>query len=48
MGFVRGLPVGLSVMSTANTDAQVLGYAYAFEQASTARRDPAFAATVSL
>lgn len=48
MGFVRGLPVGLSVMSTANTDAQVLGYAYAFEQVSTARRDPTFATTVSL
>ena len=48
MGFVRGLPVGLSVMSTANMDAQVLGYAYAFEQASTARRDPTFATTVSL
>jgi len=46
MGFVRGLPVGLSIMSTANMDAQVLGYAYAFEQASKAIRRPAFAATV--
>lgn len=46
MGFVRGLPVGLSIMSTANMDAQVLGYAYAFEQASKAIRRPAFATTV--
>ncbi|MFM8473946.1 MAG: amidase [Candidatus Kapaibacterium sp.] len=46
MGFVRGLPVGLSFMALANMDAQVLGYAYAFEQASKAMRAPAFASTV--
>ncbi|MEM9669929.1 MAG: amidase [Pseudomonadota bacterium] len=34
MGFVRGLPVGLSFMSTAGDDANVLALGYAYEQAS--------------
>jgi len=39
-GMVRGLPWGLSIFSTAWRDAQVLRYAYAFEQATRARTSP--------
>jgi amidase len=39
-GMVHGLPWGLSMFSTAWRDARVLRYAYAFEQASRARRAP--------
>ena len=46
-GFVKGLPVGLSFVGTAWSDAQMLSLAYAYEQASLARRAPAFAATVN-
>ena len=46
-GFVKGLPVGLSFVGTAWTDAEMLGLAYAYEQASKARRLPTFAATVN-
>ncbi len=46
-GFIRGLPVGLSFVGTAWSDAQVLGLAYAYEQASNARRAPAFVASVN-
>lgn len=47
-GFIHGLPVGLSFVGTAWSDAQMLGLAYAYEQASQARRAPRFAATVNL
>ena len=46
-GFVKGLPVGLSFVGTAWTDAQMLGLAYAYEQASHALRAPAFVASVN-
>lgn len=46
-GFVKGLPVGFSFVGTAWTDAEMLGLAYAYEQASLARRAPAFVATVN-
>lgn len=46
-GFVRGLPFGLSFVSTAWTDAKLLGYAYAFEQASRARKAPKFLKSVN-
>ena len=46
-GFVQGLPVGLSFVGTAWTDADMLGLAYAYEQASHARRAPAFVASVN-
>jgi amidase len=43
MGFVRGLPVGLSFVGRAWSEATLLKLAYAFEQASPSRRRPRFA-----
>jgi amidase len=48
MGFVRGLPVGLSFVGRAWTEATLLKLAYAFEQAAPARRKPTFAPTVPM
>jgi amidase len=45
MGAVAGLPVGLSFVGTAFTDATMLRYAYAYEQASKLRRAPNFRTT---
>jgi amidase len=45
-GFVRGLPVGLSFFSTAWSEPSLLKFAYAFEQATNARRKPSFAEDV--
>jgi amidase len=42
MGFVQGLPVGLSFIGTAWSDAALLGMGYAFEQRTNARRPPAY------
>ncbi len=42
MGQVHGLPVGLSFVGTRFSDAKLIGYAYAFEQASRARFAPMF------
>ena len=42
MGFVHGLPVGLSLVATAWSEPKLIGYAYAFEQASHARQPPHF------
>ncbi|HEY0776472.1 MAG TPA: amidase [Gemmatirosa sp.] len=41
-GFVHGLPLGLSFFAGAWTEQRLLGYAYAFEQATRARRAPTF------
>ena len=46
MGQVRGLPVGLSFMGPAWSDAKMLGLGYAFEQATHARQAPTFAASI--
>jgi amidase len=45
MGFVQNLPVGLSFVGTAWSDARLLGFAFAFEQLSQARRAPGFEPT---
>jgi amidase len=47
-GFVAGLPVGLSFVGAAFTEAKLIGYAYAYEQATHHRRAPGFAKTASL
>ncbi|MFI5228594.1 MAG: amidase family protein, partial [Gemmatimonadales bacterium] len=48
MGFVRGLPVGLSFVGRAWTEGTLLKLAYSFEQAASARRKPSFAPTAVL
>ena len=45
-GMVRGLPVGLTFMGTAWSEARLLALAYAFEHAIGARRAPGYRATV--
>lgn len=46
MGEVQGLPVGLSFIGPAWSEARLLGYAYAYERAARAFRPPTFAANV--
>jgi amidase len=47
MGYVRGLPVGLSFVGAAWSEARLLAYGYAFEQATKVRRAPKFLPTIS-
>ncbi len=42
MGAVMGLPVGLSIMGPAWSEARLLGYGYAYEQAAKAKLPPRF------
>ena len=46
MGEVQGLPVGLVFLGRAWSEAELLGYGYAFEQATHARTPPAYRATL--
>lgn len=48
MGFVHGLPVGLSFVGTAWSEPTLVRLAYAYEQATTHRAPPRFARTVAL
>lgn len=47
-GFVRGLPIGLSFVGAPWSEARLLGFGYAFEQATAWRRDPRFIASTSV
>lgn len=46
MGAVEGLPVGLSFVGSAWSEGKLISYAYAFEQATHARHDPEFRASI--
>jgi amidase len=48
MGQVDGLPVGLSFVGPAWSDAQLLAYGYAYEQASHARKPPRYLPTAKI
>jgi amidase len=48
IGEVRGLPLGLTLMGRAYSEAALLGFGYAVEQLAKARRAPAFKATLGM
>lgn len=47
MGDAQGLPLGIVFMGPAWSEARLLGYGFAFEQATKARKSPRFAPTVT-
>ena len=47
MAFVSGLPLGISFIGTAYTEARLLGLGYAFEQRTKARKAPTFRRTLA-
>jgi amidase len=48
MGMLAGLPVGISFVGGAFSDAALIRFAYAYEQASKQRRTPTFAASATM
>jgi len=48
MGYVRGVPIGLSFFGRAWSEPTLIKIAYAYEQATKHRRPPTFAPTASL
>jgi amidase len=46
-GFVRELPVGITFMGRSRAEARLLGFAFAFEQATRVRRAPRFVPTLA-
>ena len=47
-GYVHGLPVGISIFSTAYKEPELIAMAYAFEQASNVRKAPQFLPTLEM
>jgi amidase len=47
-GYVFGLPVGISFFGSPRTEAKLIKYAFAFEQATKARKPPGFAPEAKL
>jgi amidase len=47
-GYAVGLPVGISFIGRRWSEAQLIKYAYAYEQATKHRRAPAFAGTANV
>ncbi len=47
-GFTRGLPVGISFVGGAWSEATLIGMAYAYEQASKRRRAPTYPASINI
>ncbi len=47
-GFTRGLPVGISFVGGAWSEASLIGMAYAYEQASKRRRAPVYPASINV
>jgi amidase len=45
MGYIAGLPIGLSLFGKAGTESRLIQLAYHFEQVTNARRAPSYAAS---